>query len=129
MAFSPVGSGRRALVLAESADYVHVVDATTFESEQRFEFFGEISGVSFVPDGDSFWVANADHVFGGLMEFERAGVGGGFGIRQAEVEDEDEDEGIWNDWAEEGEMDGDDRVVQTEGWRRRRGLRLGELVI
>lgn len=123
MAFSPVGSGRRALVLAESADYVHVVDATTFESEQRFEFFGEIGGVSFVPGGDSFWIANTDHVFGGLMEFERAGVGGGFGIGQVKAD------GVANDWVEEEEMEADERVVQTAGWRRRRGLGVAELVI
>lgn len=121
MAFSPIGSGRRALVLAESADFVHVVDATTYETEQRFDFFGEIGGVSFVPDGDSFWVANTDHVFGGLMEFERAGMGQGFGMRQTEG-------GRGIDWVGEGEMEESGRVGRT-GDIRRRGVGLEEVVL
>ena len=70
--FSPLGSGKRVLVLAEPADFVHIVDAQTFESQQTIDFFGEISGISMPPDGSKLYIANADAKFGGLMEFERS---------------------------------------------------------
>ncbi|KAL9132756.1 MAG: hypothetical protein Q9175_006070 [Cornicularia normoerica] len=69
--FSPLGSGKRVLVLAEPADFVHIVDAQTFESKQTIDFFGEISGISMPPDGSKLYIANADAKYGGLMEFER----------------------------------------------------------
>ena len=71
--FSPLGGGRPALLVAEPADIVSIVDAVTYESRQRLDFFGEIGGVAFSPEGRSFFVANTDDVFGGVMEFERAG--------------------------------------------------------
>lgn len=70
--FSPLGSGKRVLVLAEPADFVHIVDAQTFESKQTIDFFGEISGISMPPDGSKLYIANADAKYGGLMEFERS---------------------------------------------------------
>ncbi|CAD6585473.1 MAG: hypothetical protein ASARMPREDX12_002326 [Alectoria sarmentosa] len=70
--FSPLGSGKRVLVLAEPADFVHVVDAQTFESKQTIDFFGEISGISMPPDGSRLYIANADAKYGGLLEFERS---------------------------------------------------------
>lgn len=70
--FSPLGSGKRVLVLAEPADFVHIVDAQTFESKQTIDFFGEISGISMPPDGSRLYIANADAKYGGLMEFERS---------------------------------------------------------
>ena len=70
--FSPLGSGKRVLVLAEPADFVHIVDAQTFESKQTVDFFGEISGISMPLDGSKLYIANADAKFGGLMEFERS---------------------------------------------------------
>ena len=69
--FSPLGSGKRVLVLAEPADFVHIVDAQTFESKQTIDFFGEISGISMPPDGSKLYIANADAKYGGLMEFNR----------------------------------------------------------
>ena len=70
--FSPLGSGKRVLVLAEPADFVHIVDGQTFESKQTIDFFGEISGISMPPDGSKLYIANADAKYGGLMEFERS---------------------------------------------------------
>ena len=70
--FSPLGSGKRVLVLAEPVDFVHIVDAQTFESRQTIDFFGEISGISMPPDGSKLYIANADPKYGGLMEFERS---------------------------------------------------------
>ena len=70
--FSPLGSGKRVLVLAEPADFVHIVDAQTFESKQTIDFFGEISGISMPPDGSKLYIANADAKYGGLMEFNRS---------------------------------------------------------
>ena len=72
MQFSPLGSGKRVLVLAEPADFVHIVDAQTFESRQTIDFFGEISGISMPPDGSKLYIANADAKYGGLMEFDRS---------------------------------------------------------
>ena len=69
--FSPLGSGGRVLVIAEPGDFVHVVNAQTFESKQVIEFFGEIAGISMPPDGSSLYIANQDPRYGGLMEFER----------------------------------------------------------
>ena len=70
--FSPLGSGKRVLVLAEPADFVHIVDAQTFDSKQTIDFFGEISGISMPPDGSKLYIANADAKYGGLMEFDRS---------------------------------------------------------
>ena len=70
--FSPLGSGKRVLVLAEPADFVHIVDAQTFDSKQTIDFFGEISGISMPPDGSKLYIANADGKYGGLMEFNRS---------------------------------------------------------
>ena len=73
--FSPAGSGRRMLVMAEDVDYISIVDATTFETRQRFGVLGEISGISLVPDGDKLFVGVADGHFGGIAEFDRCDFG------------------------------------------------------
>ncbi|KAL6716034.1 hypothetical protein ACLMJK_006996 [Lecanora helva] len=84
--FSPLGSGKRVLIIAEPADFVHVVDAQTFESKQVIEFFGEIAGISMPPDGEALYIANQDRTFGGLMEFERSygGRSGGMDFQRKE---------------------------------------------
>lgn len=76
LAFSPQGSGPPVLVMAESADFLHVVDAVGFDREQTIDFFGEVAGVSFEPEGQRFWVGVGDPDVGGLMEFERNREGG-----------------------------------------------------
>ncbi|KAL8692226.1 MAG: hypothetical protein Q9218_002702 [Villophora microphyllina] len=72
LAFSPAAGGKQVLVMAESADFVHIVDGTTFDKKQTFDFFGEIAGVSFEPEGRRFFVGIGDPEVGGLMEFERS---------------------------------------------------------
>lgn len=69
--FSPLGSGKPVLALAEPADFISIVDAESFHERQRFSFFGEIGGISFTPDGSKFFVANTDVQYGGLFEFDR----------------------------------------------------------
>lgn len=110
LAFSPADStGKPVLLMAESADFVHIVDASDglFAKKQTVDFFGEIAGVTFEESGERFWVGIADPEFGGLMEFERekkkdrkfVGVGAGVGKgkwsggRDAAEEEEEEDDG------------------------------------
>ncbi|KAK6505337.1 hypothetical protein TWF481_007242 [Arthrobotrys musiformis] len=69
--FTPVGSGPRVLAFAEPADMVSIVDAVTWESRQRIDFFGEIAGITFSPDGRDLYIANSDKMVGGLMKFDR----------------------------------------------------------
>ncbi|KAL8756802.1 MAG: hypothetical protein Q9199_002692 [Rusavskia elegans] len=96
LVFSPAGSsGKPVLLMAESADFVHIVDASDgmFAKKQTVDFFGEIAGVTFEDSGSRFWVGVADPDFGGLMEFERekgskfGPVGGGRGKRNERTED------------------------------------------
>ena len=70
--FSPLGSGKRVLVIAEPGDFVHIVDAQTFQSKQVIDFFGEIAGISMPPDGSALYISNQDSAYGGLMEFQRS---------------------------------------------------------
>ena len=85
--FSPLGSGKRVLVLAEPADFVHIVDAQTFESKQTIDFFGEISGIAMPPDGSKLYIANADAKYGGLMEFESSRDSSKYSRRPVRVPD------------------------------------------
>ena len=131
MHFSPVGSGRRTLVLAEPADVVSVVDAVGWKSRQRFDFWGEIAGTSITDDGESLFVANTDAVFGGLMAFER--VQSHVGTHQ----DHKDEERSWeeggrsdyqDDWAPESELDDDPRVVHSATHREPARLGLDDLI-
>ena len=70
LAFSPVGSGRRLLAIAEAEDIVGIVDAVSWQ-RQDLDLFGSIGGIALGPDGEELWVANCDAKVGGLMEFER----------------------------------------------------------
>ncbi|KAI9714209.1 MAG: hypothetical protein M1812_006430 [Candelaria pacifica] len=130
--FSPVGGGKRVLLMAEPADIISVVDAESFESKQTFDMFGEITGTGFSPDGSKFFVANADFLVGGVAEFERTGHGEEYGVRhlhQQETEDS-EDEYIQEkeyDWISDDKLLHDKRVVQGMTTRRRRGVGLCEL--
>ncbi len=66
--FSPLGNGGPpVLAMAEPADFLHVVDATTWEDGQTVEFWGEIGGIEFSPSSEELWVANVDKAVGGLM--------------------------------------------------------------
>ncbi|KAM3586886.1 hypothetical protein VKS41_001936 [Umbelopsis sp. WA50703] len=64
-------SDGRHLAVAEPLDFVHIYDATTYEQSQVIDFFGEIAGVSFTPDDNSLFIANADDRVGSIMEFGR----------------------------------------------------------
>jgi WD40 repeat protein len=69
--FSPCGSGKRLLVAAEPADFVHIINADTFASKQTLSFFGEIGGLDFTNNGQDLFVGNCDGMRGGMLEFER----------------------------------------------------------
>lgn len=58
--FSSSTYGPPLLIAAEENDIVHIYNAQTFETEQRIENVGELSGISFAPDGQSLFVGNAE---------------------------------------------------------------------
>lgn len=123
MKFSPLGSGKRVLAMAEPADFVSVVDAETFRSQQRFEFLGEIGGLSFTPDGEKLFVANTDQDFGGVLEFERAGDGERYGFTRPE----------YCEGAKGGLVDeyihADEEALHSSRMRKRRRCGFGEVCI
>ncbi|MCJ1284916.1 hypothetical protein MMC26_004253 [Xylographa opegraphella] len=148
--FSPLGGGRPVLLMAEPADIVSVVDAVTFKTTQRFDFFGEIGGTAFVPDGSSFFVANTDQALGGLFEFERV-QWDDYGkeaicttrrlrpskdldmnfFRDEECQSDDDElfpEAERNDWMPDDELDADPRVLHHRTRRYYRGMGLDQLV-
>lgn len=66
-------SDGRFLATAEPADFVHLYDvASGFQREQEIDLFGEVSGISFSPDAQSFFVGIADLTYGSLLEYSRA---------------------------------------------------------
>ena len=69
--YSPLGSGPSTLLMCEAADRVVLLNADDYYSRQVHDFFGEIGGADFTPDGGRIWVANMDPEFGGLIEYER----------------------------------------------------------
>jgi len=110
--FSPVGGGPRTLLCCEPADRISIIDAQLFQSRQVHDFFGEIGGADYAPDGGSIWVANTDPHFGGFMQYERCQWGSAFGLTD-----------LPNEWVREDELDGDDRCVLSERERSLRFLR------
>lgn len=119
--FSPVGGGSRTLLLCEPADRIVVVNAQTYQTRQVHDFFGEIAGAGYTPDGGGIWVANADETFGGFMEFERRYWGQRFGVPDPS------DPPGWREppceWRAESELDWDERCVLNASERRLRFLR------
>lgn len=111
--FSPVGGGPRTLLLAEPADRMVIVNAQTYKSRQVHDFFGEIGGADYSPDGSTIWAANTDEHFGGFMEFDRRQWGQqyGFGAHQNS-----------NEWAKEADLESDERCVLSERERMSRCL-------
>ena len=121
--FSPVGSGPRVLVSAEADDYVSIINATTYQSKQTFDFFGQTGGVDFTPDGQSLFVANSEYGLGGIMELERAG---GWDSRRVNMGVEDAyDDDAKVDWGYESDLDDDYRVGRGATRRDRWGLDVG----
>lgn len=119
--FSPLGSGKRVLAMAEPADYISVVDAQTFQSQQRFQCLGEIGGLTITPDGSKLFVANTDPDFGGILEFDRAGDGHLYGFACADRSSKG------GEWWTDRDMQQDDEMLHTMTKRKRRGLDLGEV--
>jgi hypothetical protein len=110
--FSPVGGGPRTLLCAEPADRISIIDAQMYQSRQVHDFFGEIGGADYAPDGGAIWVANTDPHFGGFMQFERRNWGQAFGLAD-----------LPNEWLSEGELDGDERCCVGARQRELRFLR------
>jgi hypothetical protein len=128
--FSPLGSGKRILVAAESADIVSVIDAQTYDSKQTFELFGEIAGTAFSPDGQQLFIGVTDSVAGGIVRFDRCG----FGTKTTRIVNDYDDANDempghdWYDW--KGSMEDivqDPKSVRTATHRRRRAARLGDM--
>ncbi|PLN82806.1 WD repeat protein [Aspergillus taichungensis] len=111
--YSPVGGGPRTLLLSEPADRIAVVNAQTYQTRQVHDFFGEVGGADFSPDGSTIWVANTDEHFGGFMEFERRQWGQRYGQGRRELPCE---------WAREADLDDDERCVLSERERQLRFL-------
>lgn len=129
MQFSPLGGGKPVLLLAEPADFVSVVDAQTFQSRQRFDFFGEIAGVSFIPDGSKFFVANTDAHFGGILEFDRVGDYGAYGRRRHGPPQRGELEQADGSSSEDAEELSDSEWTSTRAHGKRCGFEFGDLII
>ncbi|KAJ5424570.1 hypothetical protein N7445_010543 [Penicillium cf. griseofulvum] len=107
--FSPVGGGPRTLLCTEPADRISIVDAQLFRSRQVHDFFGEIGGADYAPDGAEIWVANTDRHFGGFMQYERKQSGQRVGLTDLPTE-----------WVTEEELAVDSRCILS---KRERGLR------
>lgn len=65
--FSPCGS---LFTMMEADDFVHAFSVKSdFRESQIIDFFGEISGISFDPDGHNFYIGCAGNENGGIFEF------------------------------------------------------------
>ncbi|KAL4902662.1 hypothetical protein BDW74DRAFT_180760 [Aspergillus multicolor] len=109
--FSPVGGGPRTLLLCEPADRIVIVNAQTYQSRQVHDFFGEVGGADYSPDGSTIWAANTDELFGGFMEYDRRQWGQQFGLQQSP-----------NEWVKEADLDDDERCILSERERKSRHL-------
>ncbi|KAL1965775.1 hypothetical protein VTN77DRAFT_5096 [Rasamsonia byssochlamydoides] len=130
--FSPVGGGPRTLLMCEPADRISIVNAQTYQTRQVHDFFGEIGGADYTPDGSSIWVANTDEVFGGFMEFERRQWGQKYGLSfaAAAAAKRPLDGGrpvyyrdLPHEWVSESALEEDERCVLSASERRLRFLR------
>jgi WD40 repeat protein len=64
------------LAVAEPADFVRLYDvADNMHSCQEIDMFGEVSGISFSPDGDALFIGIADRIYGSMMQFRRCRKG------------------------------------------------------
>ncbi|KAL1960994.1 hypothetical protein VTO42DRAFT_4882 [Malbranchea cinnamomea] len=127
--FSPVGGGPRTLLMCEAADRVAIVNAQTYRSRQVLDFFGEIGGADFSPDGGRIWVANMDPQFGGLMEYDRCQWGQEFGVGHTRRNIIESAGDVWfpdlpNEWVRDADLDDDERCVLGPGERKLRFQRL-----
>jgi hypothetical protein len=133
--FSPVGGGSPVLIVAEAADTVSIVNAMSYATKQTIDLFGDIAGTAISSDGSQLIIANGDKYLGGLLTFHRHdfgtseelndGVyssrsGGGTGRRMSPQQR--------SDWLPECELESHPRVRLDAKARRRRGLRLDDIL-
>ncbi|KAJ5698685.1 hypothetical protein N7462_000690 [Penicillium macrosclerotiorum] len=110
--YSPVGGGPRTLLCCEPADRISIIDAQLYQTRQVHDFFGEIGGADYSPDGNVIWVANTDPHFGGFMQYERQQWGHAYGLTD-----------LPNEWLREAELESDPRCVLSSKERQLRFLR------
>ncbi|EEP77856.1 conserved hypothetical protein [Uncinocarpus reesii 1704] len=127
--FSPVGGGPRTLLMCEPADRIAIVNAQSYQTRQVHDFFGEIGGADYSPDGSRIWVANMDVKFGGFMEFDRHEWGQEFGIahtrrRRIECQGDLYYPELPNEWLPDADLDDDARCVLGAGERKLRFQKL-----
>ncbi|KAL4883795.1 hypothetical protein BJY04DRAFT_184425 [Aspergillus karnatakaensis] len=108
--FSPVGGGPRTLLLCEPADRLVLVNAQTYKTRQVHDFFGEVGGADYSPDGSTIWAANTDEHFGGFMEYDRRQWGQPYESQSP------------NEWVKESDLDQDGRCLFSERERQSRSL-------
>ena len=75
--FSPLGSGRRCLMIREEADVITFLDARTFKEKQTIEVLGQLTGGGWSEDGQRVMVGVQDDLVGGMLTLERCGWGQG----------------------------------------------------
>lgn len=133
--FSPVGGGRPVLIVAEAADTVSVVNAQTYATKQTIEFFGDVAGTAISVDGSQLTIANGDRQLGGLMTFSRSHFDVGSGSGDGEHVDGNGGEAARrfassqrSDWLPECELEFHPRVRIDAKARRRRDLRLHDML-
>jgi hypothetical protein len=102
---------------------VSIINATTFDDKQVFDFFGQTGGIDFTPDGQSLFVANSEFGLGGIIELERAGGWDAARILSGVEDTYREDARV--DWGYESELDEHPRVLCGAEERNRWGLDLG----
>ncbi|CEL08423.1 hypothetical protein ASPCAL11573 [Aspergillus calidoustus] len=107
--YSPVGGGPRTLLLCEPADRIVIVNAQTYQTRQVLDFFGEVGGADYSPDGSTIWVANTDEDFGGFMEYDRRQWGQALGMQPSP-----------NEWVKETELKEDERCTLNDRERHMR---------
>ncbi|KAJ5290931.1 hypothetical protein N7478_000182 [Penicillium angulare] len=110
--FSPIGGGPRTLLCCEPADRISIIDAQLYKSRQVHDFFGEVGGADYSPDGSVVWVANTDPHFGGFMQYDRRQWGAGYSVA-----------GLPNEWLSEADLEDDDRCALNARERKLRFLR------
>lgn len=83
--FSPLGSGRRCLMIKEEADVISFLDARTFKEKQTIEVLGQLTGGGWSEDGQRVMVGVQDDLVGGMLTLERCGWGQGDEYAQEDV--------------------------------------------
>uniref|UniRef100_A0A1D1Y994 Putative WD repeat-containing protein C2A9.03 n=1 Tax=Anthurium amnicola TaxID=1678845 RepID=A0A1D1Y994_9ARAE len=60
------------IMIAEPADFVHIYSTRQeYKKRQEIDFFGEISGFSLSPDGESLFIGVWDRIYASLLHYSR----------------------------------------------------------